>query len=484
MKRFFIFCFFIFPVFLFSFETPVRGLFNYKLDNGLDVYILENSSVPLVYIEVLIKGGGFGQSEENAGLFHLYEHMMFKGNELYPDSSKVQDAIASLGVPSWNGSTSSDYVNYYFTVPSGELEAGLRFWSSALRSPLLLPGEFENEKKVVVSEIADKAADPSTVLAYGINSLLFPDYPWRLDPAGSVENIMNADIGDLRAIKDEFYVPSNCALFIGGDVDKEEALSLVKEIYGDWEGECTYWDIMTEYQNPVPFDSPQFYYFKSPGVSDSYASVNIYFRGPDTVSDLESTYGADVWSSLINDLNSTFIRNVFNYPSVDFLSENSIGGGYLTKPDSSYITFYAGLKNPDKQLARRTVNFTESLLYTEIPLMAGQKDYFPSKQIDSVCKSVENQRIISTDTTEAFFNEFRFWWANTSPRYYFDYQKNLESVTQSDIQAFVKKYLENRSPLVVLVLSPASYEANREDLESFGFKEITAENAFWYNKSR
>ena len=139
MKRFFVFCFFIFPVFLFSFETPVRGLFNYKLDNGLDVYILENSSVPLVYIEVLIKGGGFGQSEENAGFFHLYEHMMFKGNELYPDSSKVQDAIASLGVPSWNGSTSSDYVNYYFTVPSGELEAGLRFWSSALRSPLLLP---------------------------------------------------------------------------------------------------------------------------------------------------------------------------------------------------------------------------------------------------------------------------------------------------------------------------------------------------------
>ena len=107
VKRFFVFCFFIFPVFLFSFETPVRGLFNYKLDNGLDVYILENSSVPLVYIEVLIKGGGFGQSEENAGLFHLYEHMMFKGNELYPDSSKVQDAIASLGVPSWNGSTST-----------------------------------------------------------------------------------------------------------------------------------------------------------------------------------------------------------------------------------------------------------------------------------------------------------------------------------------------------------------------------------------
>ena len=61
--------------------------------------------------------------------------------------------MADLGVADHNGVTSTDYVRYYFTVPADKLENGLAFWNAAMRTPLLDEHEFENEKKVVLSEI-------------------------------------------------------------------------------------------------------------------------------------------------------------------------------------------------------------------------------------------------------------------------------------------------------------------------------------------
>ena len=87
----------------------------YKLDNGLKLFVEENHSVPLTYIEIAVKCGSYTQTEETAGLFHLYEHMMFKGNSLYKDASSVNRALSDMGVSEWNGTTGLECVNYFFT---------------------------------------------------------------------------------------------------------------------------------------------------------------------------------------------------------------------------------------------------------------------------------------------------------------------------------------------------------------------------------
>ncbi len=142
-------------------KTPVENLYEYKMENGLTVFAAENHTVPLVYIEIAIRAGAITQTPQTAGLFHLYEHMMFKGNKLYKDAASVNRALSNLGVASWNGTTGINHVNYFFTVPSNKLEEGLAFWNAAVRSPLLNDQELENEKKVVLSEIEGGKSDPS-----------------------------------------------------------------------------------------------------------------------------------------------------------------------------------------------------------------------------------------------------------------------------------------------------------------------------------
>src|SRR5215211_7230702 len=73
-----------------------------KLDNGLEVVVIENSRVPLTTIEIAVKNGAFTEGPEYSGLSHLFEHMFFKANRDYPDQQKFIGRVQELGAI-WNG---------------------------------------------------------------------------------------------------------------------------------------------------------------------------------------------------------------------------------------------------------------------------------------------------------------------------------------------------------------------------------------------
>ena len=117
-------------------QENTNSVFHTVAKNGLEIVVIENYETPLVYIELAFKAGGNYQTSENEGLFHLYEHMLFKGNSLYKNSAQIKDAISKLGVSNWNGTTSSDYINYFFQIPASSFEKGVEFWANAVISPL------------------------------------------------------------------------------------------------------------------------------------------------------------------------------------------------------------------------------------------------------------------------------------------------------------------------------------------------------------
>ena len=175
-------------------KMDIGHLYSYTLDNGLSVFVAENHSAPLVYIEIAVRTGSVAQTKENAGLFHLYEHMMFKGNPKYPNAQLMKRALNDMGCADSNGITSIDRVNYFVTVPVDQFENGLEFWSYAIRQPLIDPKEFEDEKKVVISEIQGYFGQPSEKRWAYMGKTLFPQAPWSYDPGGSISNIQNATI--------------------------------------------------------------------------------------------------------------------------------------------------------------------------------------------------------------------------------------------------------------------------------------------------
>src|SRR4051794_32702326 len=75
-----------------------------KLDNGLEVIVIENHTVPLVTVDIAVRNGAFTEPDEFAGLSHLYEHMFFKSNKVIPSQERFMQRVRELGIV-FNGYT-------------------------------------------------------------------------------------------------------------------------------------------------------------------------------------------------------------------------------------------------------------------------------------------------------------------------------------------------------------------------------------------
>jgi len=63
----------------FSLAAVTDGAQRFKLDNGLTVILKEDHSSPILAIQMWVKTGSANETEEEAGITHLIEHMIFKG---------------------------------------------------------------------------------------------------------------------------------------------------------------------------------------------------------------------------------------------------------------------------------------------------------------------------------------------------------------------------------------------------------------------
>ena len=101
------------------------------MENGLKVILEENKTAPVVALQIWVKVGSADENDEEAGMCHFIEHMLFKGTE----KRKVREAareIESLG-GTINAYTSYDQTVYHITLASRYADIGLDILSDAIQ---------------------------------------------------------------------------------------------------------------------------------------------------------------------------------------------------------------------------------------------------------------------------------------------------------------------------------------------------------------
>ncbi len=86
----------------------------FSLDNGLRVLVHEDSSTPLVAMNILYDVGSRDEDPEMTGLAHLFEHLMFGGSVKIPEYDTPLQMVGGEN----NAFTNNDITNYYLTIPS------------------------------------------------------------------------------------------------------------------------------------------------------------------------------------------------------------------------------------------------------------------------------------------------------------------------------------------------------------------------------
>jgi zinc protease len=204
------------------------------LDNGLDVIVHEDRSLPIVAVNLWYHVGSKNERPGRTGFAHLFEHLMFEGSEHHNKGyfPPLQQAGALL-----NGSTNTDRTNYWEVVPTSALDLAL--WMESDRMgyllPALTPERFENQRDVVLNERRQSYENrPYGFAMMALNAALFPaDHPYHWMTIGAAEDIKAMQFEDVQEFFRTYYHPANASLVLAGDLDTERGFELAQRYFGE-----------------------------------------------------------------------------------------------------------------------------------------------------------------------------------------------------------------------------------------------------------
>ena len=206
----------------------------FKLDNGLTVFVNEDHTVPVVALSVWYHVGSRDESPGKTGFAHLFEHMMFQGSAHVPDKMHFKFIQEAGGAA--NGSTTTDRTNYFETLPSNFLETGL--WLESDRMGFLLAtltqDKLDNQRDVVRNEKRQNYDNrPYGLAPKAIYENVYPpSHPYHHLTIGEHADLERATLADVRAFFQKYYSPANATLAIAGDVDVATAKRLCEKWFG------------------------------------------------------------------------------------------------------------------------------------------------------------------------------------------------------------------------------------------------------------
>lgn len=211
-----------------SFVKEVRKT---KLPNGLTVLTREQKGTGVVTIMTWVKAGYFNESDEVAGMAHLFEHMFFKGSKKFPGAEQISEELALVGGQT-NAGTIYDSTSYYFVVPSEGFRRAMEIQSDAVINPLFDPAELKKEAEVVIEESNRKFDNAPAVSTERMFATAFTQHRMKRWRIGSNEVLRAIERPNLLAFFETLYRPENMILTITGDVKHEDALRVAKETFG------------------------------------------------------------------------------------------------------------------------------------------------------------------------------------------------------------------------------------------------------------
>ena len=228
------------PVFTSRGLSPDPKMVHGTLDNGF-TYVLYKNSTPedRVSMHLDVLAGSINETDQQKGVAHYLEHMLFNGSEHFPPGELIE-YFQSIGMAF--GADANAHTGFYETVydlslPKGDrqhLEDALLVMDDYARRALLLESEIERERGVILSEKRQRDSVSYRTFKSSLEFELPDSKIVKRFPIGTVECIKNTNQSLLKDFYDTWYRPSNMVLVMVGDFDCETARELVKKRFSDF----------------------------------------------------------------------------------------------------------------------------------------------------------------------------------------------------------------------------------------------------------
>ena len=210
--------------------SPAGEVSRLTLPNGLRVVIVHSSLAPVVSTVMNYRVGSNEAPAGFPGTAHALEHMMFRGSPGL-SADQLANIAASMG-GDFNADTQQTVTQYFFTVPSRDLDVALHIEAARMHAILATDDLWDHERGAIEQEVSRDLSNPQYVFYTKLLSAMFRGTPYEHDALGTRPSFDQTTATMLKKFHDHWYAPNNAILVIAGNVDARKTLATVKELFG------------------------------------------------------------------------------------------------------------------------------------------------------------------------------------------------------------------------------------------------------------
>lgn len=203
---------------------------SFELSNGVKVVYIRRSAF-VAHLGVMFHSGSRFEREENAGLAHLVEHMIFKGTQSR-SSLEIFSELDSVG-GEINAYTNKEEVCVHASFRKVHLDVATGLLSDIVRNPIFSDDELKKEKVVILDEINSYLDTPAERIMDDFEELLFKDHPLGYNILGTKDTVNSLNREDLLTFVDQFFTADRAVVAVVGDFELEELKDLLEKDFGN-----------------------------------------------------------------------------------------------------------------------------------------------------------------------------------------------------------------------------------------------------------
>ena len=212
-------------------SVPPLNFQHETLPNGVEVYSVEDHSTPTVAVQVWYHVGSKDDPDSRSGFAHLFEHMMFKGND-HLTADTFDNLTENIGGEN-NAYTAEDVTVYHEVVPSNYLNPILWAEAERMSSLALTEANFKSERDVVKEEYRQRIlANPYGDFYLDSIKNSYAVHPYKRPGIGNIAELDASTLAEVRAFHSTFYRPDNATLVVVGDFRPNELHEWVEKYFG------------------------------------------------------------------------------------------------------------------------------------------------------------------------------------------------------------------------------------------------------------
>lgn len=251
----------------FSLPAPWRL---FRLDNGLEIAVLQDKSLPLALTQVSIAAGSQWEPKRMSGWSCLLSSLLTASNRLYPAPDSFRKTLYREGIL-YDHLVSPEVLTFRLQGLANKQEFMLNSLQSALQYPILSAGEVSDAKDRLLQQAEEDMSEPLYFLRSELQSRVWGKEAHRKMATGIPSGIVRADSAGLAFFRKHFFVPYRTLLVIISPEDPDISYAQTLRIFGRWSDAASEPEVAFPYTSTPTPDSVELF-----TVMQEYATLPIF----------------------------------------------------------------------------------------------------------------------------------------------------------------------------------------------------------------